>query len=179
MIKVLFVCLGNICRSPMADAVFADMVRQEGLAAHIRVDSAGTGDWHVGDKAHPGTLNILAAHHIPYDGRSRQLDMADIVASDYILAMDKANLTAIMRLINRGEWTPAQKADRFYNRAGGPEVALFLSYANRLGTVSEIEVPDPYYDDRFDYVYELVKRGCEALLDHIRHGRAALVRAYG
>lgn len=71
--KVLFVCLGNICRSPMAEAVFQRLVDEAGLGDRIGVDSAGTGGWHVGEKAHVGTRRVLAVHGIVYNGRSRQI----------------------------------------------------------------------------------------------------------
>ena len=154
MIKVLFVCLGNICRSPMADAIFQKMVNDAGLADEIRVDSAGTGGWHVGETAHTGTLKVLGKHQVPYNGRARQLTLADFSEFDYLLAMDKSNLSNMMRLGQHGD--------------GQPEIAMFLSYANQAGTVREVEVPDPYYDGRFDEVYDLVSRGCAALLDDIR-----------
>lgn len=153
MIKVLFVCLGNICRSPMADGILQHKIEQAGLSDKIMVDSAGTGSWHVGKQAHVGTRNVLAKHHIPYDGRARQFARRDLSDFDYILAMDSSNLMNI----------------RHY--AGGEadgEIALFLSYAKSAGTVDRETVPDPYYDDRFDYVYELVDKGCDALLAHIR-----------
>jgi protein-tyrosine phosphatase len=156
MIDVLFVCLGNICRSPMAEAVFQHTVEEAGLADHIRSDSAGTGDWHVGETAHPGTLSILRERRIPYSGRARQISTGDLTSFDYILAMDRSNLRNIRRMMGD---TSA-------------EVSLFLHYAHRAGTVSVEEVPDPYYDGRFEYVYDLVQRGSEALLAHIRsqHG---------
>lgn len=153
MIKVLFVCLGNICRSPMADGVFQHKVNQAGLGSKIMVDSAGTGSWHVGDQAHKGTRNILKKHNIPYDGRARQFKKRDLSDFDYILAMDSSNLTTIRQ------------------HAGGEsdgEIRLFLSYAKEAGTVDIEAVPDPYYDDRFDYVYELVEKGSDALLAHIK-----------
>jgi len=153
MIKVLFVCLGNICRSPMADAVFQDKVNKAGLASKIMVDSAGTGSWHVGEQTHRGTRNVLKKHNVPYDGRARQFVQRDLTDFDYILAMDSSNLTNIRQ------------------NAGGEsdgEIRLFLSYAKEAGTVDKEAVPDPYYDDRFDYVYDLVDKGCDALLAHIK-----------
>lgn len=153
MIKVLFVCLGNICRSPMADAVFQQMVKDAGLDNKIMVDSAGTGDWHVGETAHKGTLAVLKKHNIPYDGRARHLTQRDLSDFDYLLAMDTSNLAKLQQM------------------AGGEsdgEIALFLDYANAAGLTDVKVVPDPYYDGRFDYVYDLVTLGCQALLDHIR-----------
>ena len=170
MISVLFVCAGNICRSPMADAIFRQMVDDAGLSDQITVDSAGTGRWHVGEEAHAGTLRALHRHQVPYDGRARQLEMQDFTAFNYILTMDHNNLADVMRVINRGEWSAQQKMARFYGTDDQPEVVLFLSYANRAGTVSETEVPDPYYDndDGFEAVYDLVYRGCVAFFEAVR-----------
>lgn len=168
MIRVLFVCAGNICRSPMAEAVFQYMVKQAGLSEQIQVDSAGTGAWYIGEQAHPGTLRILREKNIPYEGRARQLEIADLDRFNYILAMDRENLAHIMRLANRSERSARDKLDRFYSTAHRPEIGLFLSYANRAGLVEETEVPDPYYDGRFSLVYDLVSQGCAALLAHIR-----------
>ncbi|MCA9996950.1 MAG: low molecular weight phosphotyrosine protein phosphatase, partial [Anaerolineales bacterium] len=98
MITVLFVCLGNICRSPMAEAVFQQLVQAAGLGEQIRVDSAGTGDWHVGEKAHYGTRQVLAKHDIPYNGRARQVTSADMrSANTYVVAMDSRNLADLQR----------------------------------------------------------------------------------
>lgn len=168
MIKVLFVCLGNICRSPMADAVFSQQVRSAGLESQISVDSAGTGSWHVGETAHSGTLRVLRQHEIPYDGRARQFEAADLQAFDYILAMDRDNLAQIMRVMNRGEWRREQREAHFYDASRQPEITLFLSYAQQAGLVDLAEVPDPYYDGRFEFVYNLISLGCQALLNHIR-----------
>lgn len=153
MIKVLFVCLGNICRSPMADAVMQHKVKQAGLTNQIMVDSAGTASYHVGETAHTGTLGVLKKHAIPYDGRARQFKRRDLTDYDYILAMDKSNLT------NIGKYTGGDSDG---------EVRLFLSYANQAGATTVQEVPDPWYDGRFDDVYDLVQKGCDALLAHIR-----------
>ncbi|MBZ0302197.1 MAG: low molecular weight phosphotyrosine protein phosphatase [Anaerolineae bacterium] len=168
MVKVLFVCLGNICRSPMAEAVLHHMIREAGLDDKIQVDSAGTEVWDPGEAAHPGTMQVLKAHHVPYVGRARQFDLSDLDTFDYILAMDRENLTQIMRLVNRGERSSHDKLNRFYDAPDRPEIALFLSYANRAGLVERTEVSDPYYDGRFNNTYELVMAGCTALLAHLR-----------
>jgi protein-tyrosine phosphatase len=149
-IRVLFVCLGNICRSPMAEAVFQQCVNEAGLDDRIKVDSAGTGSWHVGERAHRGTLNVLRQHGIPYDGRARQISHKDFEQFDYILTMDDDNLADVRRIMPAN--CPAV-------------VQRFLDFADNL---SSREVPDPYYDGRFEEVYELVNQGAQGLLAHLR-----------
>lgn len=148
-VRVLFVCLGNICRSPMAEAVFRKFVDDAGLSEFIMIDSAGTSAYHVGEIAHPGTRRVLAGHGIQYDGRARQVkpqDMGD--DSTWIIAMDGENLGELQR--------------RFGD----------VSHLHRLldfATQAEVrDVPDPYYSDNFDYVYRLVDDGCRGLLAAIR-----------
>src|SRR5215813_3813339 len=148
MIKVLFVCHGNICRSPMAEAVFKNLVDNAGLADQIEVDSAGTSGYHAGEAAHPGTLRVLAEHGIRYDGRSRQLTRNDLKTFDYIVAMDEENLENIQSL-----------------GASSGRVALLLDFAPHA---SEREVPDPFYNGAFQRVYNLVLEGGHGLLDQIR-----------
>lgn len=156
MIKVLFICHGNICRSPMAEAVFRHMVKNAGLEDEFFIDSVGLSGWHKGERAHTGTLEVLRRNGITHNGRSREISHSDIDTFDYLLVMDRSNLVDINRLM------------------GGvnPKVKMFLSWAKQSGLVEVNEVPDPYYSGGFDEVYELVVRGCAALLDHIRdeHG---------
>jgi protein-tyrosine phosphatase len=148
MIRVLFVCMGNICRSPMAEAVFQHLVNAAGLSDKIEVDSAGTGSWHVGSHAHHGTLDVLMRNAIAYDGRARQVVPADLAFFDYIVTMDEDNLRYVRSLGAQNE-----------------HVAPLLSYAPHLKIR---EVPDPFYTGGFDGVYDLVRAGCEGLLATIR-----------
>ncbi len=151
MIKVIFICLGNICRSPMAEAVFQNLVSEAGLAGQIEVDSAGVADWHSGEAADRRALAVLRQHAIPYAGRSRQVQPDDLRRFDYVIAMDSQNLADLRRMDHRGALSGKLHRLLDFAPAGFPQ-----------------DVPDPYYDDRFEYVYELVDAASRGLLAHIR-----------
>jgi len=142
--------MGNICRSPMAEAVFRRHVTDAGIAAHFLIDSAGTGSWHVGEPPHHGTLAILSRRGIdPGNQCARQITRSDFDRFDYIVAMDHENLAALQRL----------------RRDSQAQISLLLAHAPGL---SVREVPDPYYSGGFDLVFDLVDAGCRGLLAHIR-----------
>jgi protein-tyrosine phosphatase len=138
----------------MAEAVFQHLVDHAGLHSQFNIDSAGTGSWHEGETAHKGTLNVLKKHGIDYSGRSRPLVSSDYDNFDVILAMDHDNLATI--LARRPKDQPSDS---------GPKISLLLDYAPQL---EERIVPDPYYDGRFDYVYDLVHQASLGLLEAIK-----------
>lgn len=142
--SVLFVCLGNICRSPTAEGVFRHMAAAAGL--DITADSAGTGGWHAGEPPHPPTVATAARRGYDLSGlRARQVALADFARFDLILAMDKRNL-ADLRALRAG--------------AGG-QLGLFLDHAPGCGLT---EVPDPWYTGEFDRTLDLVEAGCRGLV---------------
>jgi len=151
-IAVLFVCLGNICRSPTAHGVFEKRVSEQGLNSQIRIDSAGTGDWHLGKQPDPRTL--LAGQQRGYDFshlRARQVRAEDFDLFDYILAMDGKNLANLQQL---------------QPRHFGGTLSLFLPFGQ--GPLNE--VPDPYAGgaDGFEQVLDMVEQAAEGLLAHLR-----------
>lgn len=156
-VSVLFVCLGNICRSPTADGVFRTMCQKMGLEKYIDVDSAGTAGWHIGGS--PDARSIAAAKQRGYDLsflKARQVSPEDFQRFDYVLAMDASNLMNLQKIC------PS-------NYMG--TLDLFLTFAEQL---HGSDVPDPYYGDvdGFDAVLDLVEDGCRGLLADIqkRHG---------
>lgn len=152
MINVLFVCLGNICRSPMAEAVFRHQLKERHLENRISVDSAGTGDWHLGKPPHEGTRKLLDQYGISYDGmRARQVLMQDYQEFDYIVCMDSNNERDVRQLFGS-------------NSCGHAKVFKFMDL---LPENSSDDVPDPYYTGNFDEVYELVSKGCKRLIEQI------------
>jgi protein-tyrosine phosphatase len=154
--RVLFVCMGNICRSPTAEGVFRHLVREEGLEAEIEIDSAGTGDWHVGDP--PDTRSSEAARRrgIDLDGAARQFAPADFGRFDLILAMDEQNRREILAL------APDEDARS--------KVRLFREFDPASNGAADLDVPDPYFggEQGFEHVLDLVDAAARGLLDDIR-----------
>lgn len=156
--RVLFVCLGNICRSPTAHGVFASMVAEQGLGHIVEVDSCGTGGWHVGEP--PDARATAEAMKRGYDLsplRARQLVPGDFQRFDYMLGMDRSNLADIQAMCPEG----------YKGHAG-----LFLSFAPGQ---RETEVPDPYYGagSGFTHVLDLVEQASAGLLEDIVRARQA------
>ncbi|QBE68121.1 Low molecular weight protein tyrosine phosphatase [Synechococcus sp. WH 8101] len=152
--RLLFVCLGNICRSPAAEGVFLHLVKQRDLDDHFLVDSAGTGGWHVGRPADQRMQAAAKRRGIDLPSRARQLDLGDLEQFDLILTMDADNLLAVQNLAREaGERATAQ-------------VRPMLSYARRHQLS---EVPDPYYggEDGFEDVLDLLEDACEGLLEEL------------
>ena len=150
MVHVLFVCLGNICRSPMAEAVFKHLVAKEKLEASIRVDSAATSGWHIGAPPHPGTIAKLKEYDISTEGMSgRQLQKEDFEEFDYIVGMDENNIKDIRQMLGQPDH---------------PKIIRFLDW-----TEHKKDVPDPYFTGDFQETYDLVLEGCEALLGKVKH----------
>ena len=149
MKRILFVCLGNICRSPAAEGVFRAKARERGI--NLYADSAGTGGWHVGDPAHRGTQAVLRRNGITYNGRARQVQPAELHRYDYVIAMDADNVSDLRRMDRRGALDGKLHQLLAFAPDGYPR-----------------DVPDPYYNGKFDAVYELVDAGVAGLLDTIR-----------
>ena len=152
--RILFVCLGNICRSPTAEAAMRGLVAEAGLTDEIEVDSAGTGSWHVGDPPDERSVEAARRRGLRLDGRARMVTDADFEAADLLVAMDRANRDELLEL------APGD--------AAAARVRMLLADPER-------DVPDPYYggSDGFDRVLDVVEEGCRALLEEILAQRAA------
>jgi protein-tyrosine phosphatase len=151
MVRVLFVCMGNICRSPLAQGVFENVLRREGLEDEVSVDSAGTGHWHVGSPPDERALSAASLRGLDLSAqRARQIAREDCQSFDYIMTMDEENYHMVSSLCR-----------------GSAVVRPFLDFATGS---PEREVPDPYYGgpDGFEHVLDLVEEASEGLLEDIR-----------
>ncbi|AVL77870.1 MULTISPECIES: low molecular weight protein-tyrosine-phosphatase [Staphylococcus] len=145
MITVAFVCLGNICRSPMAEAIMRQRLKDRSIDG-IEVTSRGTGKWNLGQSPHEGTQKILTEHHIPFDGMISELfDSNDDF--DYIIAMDQSNVDDIQSI--------------------NPNIKGKLFKLLDFSDMTETDVPDPYYTNNFEGVYKMVQSSCDNLIDFI------------
>lgn len=152
-VNVLMVCMGNICRSPLAHGLFEDLVEKAGLSEFVWVDSAGTHAYHVGEEPDPRSQQTARRHGIDLSRqRARRVADEDFERFDYILAMDRDNHAILLR---------SASAEHHH------KIRMFLEFAPHLPAE---EVPDPYYGgpDGFDRVYDLVQAAAEGLLELIR-----------
>ncbi|MBC2112578.1 low molecular weight phosphotyrosine protein phosphatase [Listeria innocua] len=149
MVKVVFVCLGNICRSPMAEGLFRKEVANAGLTDEIEIDSAATGTWNLGKPPHRGTREVLKKHGINYDTmRARKVTDADFEQADYIIGMDQNNIADLNAL----------------NKNKDVTIRSLMSFVSGK---EEEEIPDPYYTGDFDETERMVTEGVKALLAFI------------
>lgn len=149
MIKIMFVCLGNICRSPMAEFVFKDLVKKEKLEDYFIINSAATSNEEFGNPVHPGTQNKLREYNISTANKtSIQLKTTDYDKYDYIIAMETSNLRGIMQIIKKD---PQNKVSRL------------LDF-----TINPHDIADPWYTGNFDQTYDDVYAGCIALLEYLK-----------
>jgi protein-tyrosine phosphatase len=147
--NILFVCLGNICRSPIAEGVFNHLLRQRGLDGPLTVASAGLGSWHIGNPPDKRAQNAMRLRGIDISqSRARRVEPDDFARFDMILAMDRSNRDALQKM------APPEHRHK---------VALFMDYAPNLCVH---EIPDPFFGDLdgFDYAYQLIEAACRGLL---------------
>lgn len=149
MVKILFVCHGNICRSPMAEFVFRDLAERQGVGDRFRCDSAATSREEIGNPVHRGTRRKLAEHGIDCGGKTAvQLVRADYGRYDWLLGMDAWNLSNMVRLF---DGDPENKVRRLLDFTDQPR-----------------DIADPWYTGNFDVTWKDVVKGCQALLDFLR-----------
>ena len=148
-IKVLFICHGNICRSPMAEFVFKDMVQKKGIAERFHIESAATSTEEIGNPVHRGTVRILSSMGISCTGKkARQITIDDYEDYDFLIGMDRHNMGNMKRIL--GEDTEGK-------------MHLLLDFTERKG-----DIADPWYTDNFDLTYRDVLEGCEGFLSYLK-----------
>jgi protein-tyrosine phosphatase len=155
--RILFVCMGNICRSPTAEAVMRTLVTDAGLEDRIEIDSAGTGGWHAGDPPDSRSVAAAARRGITVEGAARQVRRSDFEDFDVLAALDASNADALRRIAP--------------DRSAAAKVRLLREFDPAAG--ADLDVPDPYYggETGFDHVLDLVVAACRGLLDELG-GRA-------
>jgi protein-tyrosine phosphatase len=156
--RLLFVCLGNICRSPTAEGAMRALVRDAGLGDSIEIDSAGTGGWHVGSPPDPRAVAAAGARGIALEGFARQVRQDDFEHFDLLLAMDRSNLRELRQMAGGEEQRAKVRLLREFDPAGTGD--------------GDLDVPDPYYGapGGFDEVFDLVQAACAGLLAQVRDG---------
>lgn len=161
MIKVLFVCLGNICRSPLAEAIFNHKVKHHGLSHRFQSDSCGTSDYHIGELPDERTIACATNHGVPIRHRARQINRIDIREFDYLLVMDHSNKINVEEFIQR-------------NGLKHEHVHLMREFQE---DASSMEVPDPYYGgmESFEQVYEILDDSIDQFLMVLKERNHELV----
>jgi protein-tyrosine phosphatase len=158
VVRICFVCLGNICRSPTAEAVMRALVAREQMQDRVAVESAGTGDWHIGHPRDRRSQAVGEARGIPLAGRAQQFTPESFDRYDHVIAMDRSNRDDLLAMARNG-------ADR-------AKVRMLRSF--EPGVAADAEVPDPYYGGPrgFDEVFDICEAACAGLLEHLRleHG---------
>jgi len=159
-VKVTFVCSGNICRSPSAEAVLRAMLVERGLDDRVEVDSFGTGSWHVGDPADPRAMGALAARGYSLNHTARTIDAYEISERDLVIAMDRGHEEELREMAATAEDADKIRLLRSFDPAAGP---------------GDLDVPDPYYGGRdgFERVLDIIEAGCAGLADHISESLAS------
>ena len=153
--SVLFVCLGNICRSPLAESIFRHLVRERGVEHLFEIDSAGTSDFHEGHPPDPRSASTARARGVEVTGCSRPILAEDLHRWDYVIVMDADNHSEVARIqAATGGAARVRRLREWDPQGGGPDV------------------PDPYYDGArgFEDVHDIVERSCAALLEHLLDG---------
>jgi len=156
--RILFVCMGNIIRSPLAENLFRKQAEAAGLDGKYQVDSAGTGGWHAGESPDARMRRTAARHGLVYDGSARQVRLSDFDKFDMIVAMDSDNRTELQARARKPEDRRKIRLLRDFDRAAG----------------SNASVPDPYFggDEGFEETYQIVEAGVRGLLQALEEGRA-------
>jgi protein-tyrosine phosphatase len=154
--KLLFVCAGNICRSPTAEGVMRSLVREAGLDGEIEIDSAGTGGWHAGDPPDARATAAAKARGLTLGGGARQVRLEDFEHYDLLLAADRENVRDLLAV------APSDEA--------AAKVRLLREFDPEAAGAGDLDVPDPYYggDDGFEHVLDLVEAACRGLLAEVR-----------
>jgi protein-tyrosine phosphatase len=155
VVRLLFVCMGNICRSPTAEGVMRSLLREQGLEDAVEVDSAGIGDWHLGSAPDARATAVAQARGITLAGAARQVAPRDFTDYDLILAADRSNLRDLRAV------APREARARMH---------LLREFDPASEGAPDLDVPDPYYggDDGFEHVLDLVEAACRGLLDRLR-----------